>query len=125
MPTYDYRCEHCGKMQISQRITESALENCPKCDGHIKRIISKNIGVMFKGSGFYCKDNSNCLTPASSGKDDFGSDINNSNESAEKDYYVVDDSSSKAQDNSSNKPASAEKKPSTEGNKKIATAATA
>lgn len=92
MPTYDYRCEHCGKFQISQRITEPALETCPTCSGKVKRIISKNVGVMFKGKGFYCKDHSDCLTPTPSGRDDYGADTN---ESAEKDYYVVDDSSAK------------------------------
>jgi putative FmdB family regulatory protein len=56
LPTYDYRCDQCGKMQFTQKITEPALENCPNCHGPIKRIISRNVGILFKGSGFYCKD---------------------------------------------------------------------
>ncbi|MGE5453953.1 MAG: FmdB family zinc ribbon protein [Methylocystaceae bacterium] len=57
MPTYDYRCEECGTFDVKQRITEDALTICPTCGGEIKRIISKNVGIVFKGSGFYCTDN--------------------------------------------------------------------
>ncbi len=119
MPTYDYRCEHCGKFQISQRITEPALETCPTCSGQVKRIISKNVGVMFKGKGFYCKDHSDCLTPISAGKDDYSADAY---ESAEKDYYVVDDSSAKEPAKAE---ATGEKKPGAEGNKESTVKASA
>jgi len=57
MPTYDYRCEKCGAFDVKQRITEDALTECPTCGGEVKRIISKNVGIVFKGSGFYCTDN--------------------------------------------------------------------
>lgn len=56
MPTYQYRCAQCGKFEVFQKITDDALENCPNCTGPVKRIIGKNIGVVFKGSGYYCKD---------------------------------------------------------------------
>lgn len=57
MPTYDYRCDQCGAFEVKQRITEDALTNCPTCGGEVKRLISKNVGIVFKGSGFYCTDN--------------------------------------------------------------------
>lgn len=57
MPIYDYRCENCGKFEKLQKITEEALTNCPKCDGKVERLISKNIGIVYKGSGFYKTDN--------------------------------------------------------------------
>lgn len=52
MPTYEYRCENCGYFELKQRITEDALTICPDCGGKVQRLISKNIGVVFKGSGF-------------------------------------------------------------------------
>jgi putative FmdB family regulatory protein len=58
MPTYDYKCEKCGRFEKTQRITEPALTQCPTCGSPVERLISKNVGVVFKGSGFYCTDNS-------------------------------------------------------------------
>jgi putative FmdB family regulatory protein len=56
MPTYDYKCENCGRFEKMQRITEDALKECPKCGGRVERLISKNVAVVFKGSGFYKTD---------------------------------------------------------------------
>ncbi|SHG51606.1 putative regulatory protein, FmdB family [Thermosyntropha lipolytica DSM 11003] len=56
MPIYDYRCENCGKFEIKQRITEDPLASCPTCGGKVERLIGKNIGIVFKGSGFYTTD---------------------------------------------------------------------
>ncbi len=41
-----------------QRITEDALQECPSCGQPVKRLISKNVAIMFKGSGFYQNDKS-------------------------------------------------------------------
>lgn len=57
MPTYDYRCENCGKFEKVQKISEAALTICPECGGQAERLISKNVGVVLKGSGFYKTDN--------------------------------------------------------------------
>ena len=65
MPVYEYKCQKCGKeFEFTQRITENALEFCPEavCEeavkgiGSVERKISKNIGLVFKGSGFYLTD---------------------------------------------------------------------
>lgn len=53
MPKYDYRCEACGVFEAVQRISEPPLEKCPHCGGHVTRLISSNVNVIFKGSGFY------------------------------------------------------------------------
>ena len=53
MPRYDYHCENCGVFEVVQRISESPLERCPQCSGKVNRLISKNVNVIFKGSGFY------------------------------------------------------------------------
>jgi putative FmdB family regulatory protein len=57
MPVYDYKCAKCGKFEKTQRITEPALTICPTCGSQVERIISRNVGIVFKGSGFYCTDN--------------------------------------------------------------------
>ncbi|QGU00867.1 hypothetical protein SYNTR_2273 [Candidatus Syntrophocurvum alkaliphilum] len=58
MPIYDYKCEKCGNFEKQQRITEEALKECPNCNSKVERIISKNVGVVFKGQGFYKTDTS-------------------------------------------------------------------
>lgn len=81
MPIYEYKCEDCGKVfEYQQRITDAPLEFCPAeiCDsaehkgkGRVHRIISKNIGLIFKGNGFYITDyarkNSSAATPDRNG----------------------------------------------------------
>ncbi|MEA1960141.1 MAG: zinc ribbon domain-containing protein [Bacillota bacterium] len=57
MPVYDYKCEKCGCFEKTQRITEDALTECPTCGGPVQRLISKNVGIVFKGGGFYSTDN--------------------------------------------------------------------
>ena len=58
MPTYDYRCDHCGhELEIFQSITESAKRKCPECGKlKLKRVIGSGAGIIFKGSGFYETD---------------------------------------------------------------------
>lgn len=56
MPTYDYKCENCGRFEKMQKITEDALKECPTCGGHVEKLISKNVGIVFKGAGFYKTD---------------------------------------------------------------------
>ena len=62
MPIYEYKCKKCGQeFEIEQRITADPLTECPdeSCKGEIFRKISKNVGLMFKGSGFYLTDYAN------------------------------------------------------------------
>lgn len=56
MPIYEYRCENCGRFEKMQKISESALEHCPECGGKAEKLISRNVGVVLKGSGFYKND---------------------------------------------------------------------
>ncbi|HNX28068.1 MAG TPA: zinc ribbon domain-containing protein [Syntrophomonadaceae bacterium] len=58
---YDYRCENCGKFEKVQKITEEPLSECPVCGGPVHRLISKNVGIVLKGSGFYKTDSGNSL----------------------------------------------------------------
>ncbi len=57
MPTYEYECEVCGnRFDVFQNIKDKPVKECPKCNGHVKRLISAGAGVIFKGSGFYITD---------------------------------------------------------------------
>ena len=56
MPTYVYRREDGSTFEIQQRITEDALDSCPETGQKVKRVISANTGLIFKGSGFYLTD---------------------------------------------------------------------
>lgn len=57
MPTYDYECTHCGySFELSQKITDKPIKDCPKCNKKIKRLIGSGAGIIFKGSGFYATD---------------------------------------------------------------------
>ncbi len=57
MPTYTYRCDHCGhKFEIVQRMSEDALKDCPDCQAVtlVKQI--QPVGFALKGSGWYVTD---------------------------------------------------------------------
>ena len=58
MPTYEYRCGHCGhEMEAFLSITADPLRKCPSCKRlRLERLISAGAGVIFKGSGFYQTD---------------------------------------------------------------------
>jgi putative FmdB family regulatory protein len=58
MPTYEYRCDHCGfEEEVFQRITEDALVTCPNCkQDTFHRIVSGGAGVLYKGEGWYVTD---------------------------------------------------------------------
>ena len=56
MPTYEYRCESCGHFEAVQPITADALKACPTCGQPVKRLISRNVNIVFKGSGFHITD---------------------------------------------------------------------
>ena len=68
MPTYEYRCNTCGKrFEYFQSITADPLTHCPvsecsrteteeKGKGEVQRLISGGAGLVFKGEGFYLTD---------------------------------------------------------------------
>ena len=56
MPTYSYACTSCDNaFDIVQSMSEDSLTECPKCQGRLRKLFN-NVGVMFKGSGFYRTD---------------------------------------------------------------------
>jgi len=67
MPTYDYRCDDCGKsFERFQKMSDEPLKQCPECGGHVKRLVGGGSGIIFKGSGFYCTDYHGKGAPSSS-----------------------------------------------------------
>ncbi len=65
MPTYEYACTDCGhEFEAFQSFSDDALTQCPECKGAIQKVYS-NVGVVFKGSGFYKNDSRTSTKPAS------------------------------------------------------------
>lgn len=56
LPTYEYRCKSCDhEFEVVQAFTDDALTTCPECSGVLKKVFG-NVGITFKGSGFYKTD---------------------------------------------------------------------
>ncbi|WP_182113225.1 FmdB family zinc ribbon protein [Actinotalea sp. JY-7876] len=56
MPTYSYACTACEhRFDAQQAFTDDALTQCPQCQGRLRKLFG-NVGVVFKGSGFYRTD---------------------------------------------------------------------
>lgn len=56
MPTYEYRCKSCDHdFDIVQAFSDDSLTECPECAGPLKKVFG-NVGISFKGSGFYKTD---------------------------------------------------------------------
>ena len=56
MPTYSYACTECGnRFDAVQAFSDAALTTCAKCNGRLRKLFG-NVGVVFKGSGFYRTD---------------------------------------------------------------------
>ena len=77
MPTYEYACKACGEhLEVVQSFKDDALTECPACGGPLRKVFG-NIGVAFKGSGFYKTDSrssSRAAKPAASGESGSKSD---------------------------------------------------
>ena len=75
MPTYEYRCRDCGEdLEVYQSFTEDALTECPKCGGSLRKLFG-NVGISFKGTGFYKNDHgSRSSSGDSNGSSDTKSD---------------------------------------------------
>lgn len=56
MPTYQYACADCGHdLEAVQSFSDDPLTVCPECGGTLRKVFG-NVGVVFKGSGFYRTD---------------------------------------------------------------------
>ena len=65
MPTYAYACTACGhRFEVQQSFTDAALSECPECAGRLRKLFN-NVGIVFKGSGFYRTDSRSGSSTAS------------------------------------------------------------
>jgi len=56
VPTYQYACTACGhELEAVQSFSDDPLTTCPDCGGNLRKLFG-NVGVVFKGSGFYRTD---------------------------------------------------------------------
>ena len=93
MPTYSYACTECGDRFVAvQAFSDSALTTCSKCDGRLRKLFG-NVGVVFKGSGFYRTDSRESAKSSSK---------SSSNGSASGSESASSSSSEKSSSNSSN-----------------------
>ena len=84
MPIYEYRCENCGhELEAVQRISDSPLVKCPKCDADaLKKRISA-AGFRLKGGGWYETDFKSGKKKNVSGSESASSSTTSSNSSSE------------------------------------------
>ena len=66
MPTYEYRCKDCGAtLEVVQSFSEPSLTDCRTCGGRLRKVFG-NVGISFKGSGFYRTDSRSTASAAKS-----------------------------------------------------------
>jgi putative FmdB family regulatory protein len=56
MPIYEFQCTSCREVFEDTVPVGQRTHKCPHCGGKAKKMIS-SVGIIFKGSGFYCTDN--------------------------------------------------------------------
>ena len=56
MPIYEFQCTECREIFEDMVPVGQKTHKCPVCGKKSKKIISP-VGIIFKGSGWYCKDN--------------------------------------------------------------------
>ncbi len=105
MPTYEYRCKSCEhQFDIVQAFSDDALTVCPECDGPLKKVFG-NVGITFKGSGFY-KTDSRSAGSFGSAKD---ADRTDAKKGAEADAKPKADTKTDSSSGSGDKKASSDK----------------
>jgi putative FmdB family regulatory protein len=66
VPTYAFACPSCGhRFEEVISIHDSAVPACPECGSEVRKVFG-NVGVSFKGSGFYRTDSRATPSKASS-----------------------------------------------------------
>lgn len=102
MPTYQYRCKQCGnEFEKVQSFSDESTPKCPSCGTRSKKNISKvfgQVGISFKGSGFYKNDHGKkskvADSPPSSDSGSSNGDSSTKSESSKSESSTKSDSSS-------------------------------
>jgi putative FmdB family regulatory protein len=106
VPTYSYACTECSnRFDVVQAFTDSALTTCEQCSGRLRKLFG-NVGVVFKGSGFYRNDSreaskSSANGSAKSSSEGSSSGSTDTSSSAEKSSSSSDKSTSDSTSSSS------------------------
>ena len=110
MPTYSYACTECGnRFDEVQAFSDDALTTCPKCSGRLRKLFG-NVGVVFKGSGFYrndSRDGSKSSSSSSSSSSSNGSSGSSESSSSSSDKSSDKSASKSSSDSSSSSSSSA------------------
>jgi putative FmdB family regulatory protein len=85
VPTYSYACTECGdRFDAVQAFSDASLTTCKKCNGRLRKLFG-NVGVVFKGSGFYRTDNRESGKKSSNGSSSSSSESSSSSSSSSSD----------------------------------------
>src|ERR1700742_990953 len=94
MPTYEYACKACGEhLEAVQKFSDDPLTECPNCGGTLRKVYG-NVGIAFKGSGFYKSDGSSSNGGSSSGDTSSSSSTSTSSGSSSESKSSSDSGSS-------------------------------
>jgi putative FmdB family regulatory protein len=109
VPTYSYACTECGdRFDAVQAFSDNALTTCEKCNGRLRKLFG-NVGVVFKGSGFYRTDSRESGKSSTNGSSSSSSSESSSSSSSDKksDTSSTSSSSDSKSSSSSSAPAAA------------------
>jgi putative FmdB family regulatory protein len=96
MPTYEYACKSCSeRLEVQQRFTDDPLTECPSCGGPLRKVFG-NVGIAFKGSGFYKTDSRGSSSSTSSSSTATTTDSSSSSGTTESSSGTSESSSSTA-----------------------------
>ena len=119
MPTYSYACTECSnRFDAVQAFSDASLTTCPECNGRLRKLFG-NVGVVFKGSGFYRTDS------RESAKASAKSSSNGSSSSSESASASSSSEKSSSEKSSSDKSSSTSSNGSSSGSSSSAPAAAA
>jgi putative FmdB family regulatory protein len=106
VPTYSYACTECdNRFDVVQAFSDDALKTCEQCSGRLRKLFG-NVGVVFKGSGFYRNDSREASKSSSSSS--------SSSEGSSSEGSSSEGSSSSEKSTSSEKSSSSSDKPSSD-----------
>lgn len=107
MPTYSYACTECGnRFDEVQAFSDDALTTCPQCSGRLRKLFG-NVGVVFKGSGFYRNDSREASKSSASASSSSSNGSSSGSESTSADKSTSKSSSDSSSSSSSSAPAAA------------------
>gem|GEM_PF-323050 len=55
VPTYEYRCPHCGHQFEAMHAVNATPPKCERCGRAVRRVFTP-VGIIFKGSGWHITD---------------------------------------------------------------------